>query len=185
MGGTGSKAKYEIVIVGLDNAGKTTILQQMKNQLQLTSEDINTIPTIGCNEDHVSHNRVKLKVTDMGGKESNRSLWEPNYKTANGIIFVIDSSDVDRLNEVREEVQKILNDKDIPEDCCLLFFGNKQDVKGALDINELKKRVGLTDDCTKRHWHIEGSVATEATGVKAGLDWLVNELKGKKQKKKD
>jgi hypothetical protein len=52
------------------NAGKTTILQQMKNQLQLSGEDINTIPTIGCNEDHVSHNKVKLKVIDMGGKES-------------------------------------------------------------------------------------------------------------------
>ena len=70
----------------------------------------------------------------------NRSLWEHNYETADGIVFVIDSSDQDRLEEVKEEVHKILKDSELPEDIKILFFANKQDVKGALDTTELKQK---------------------------------------------
>eukprot|EP00029_Vermamoeba_vermiformis_P003213 TRINITY_DN135_c0_g1_i1.p1 TRINITY_DN135_c0_g1~~TRINITY_DN135_c0_g1_i1.p1 ORF type:complete len:180 (-),score=41.19 TRINITY_DN135_c0_g1_i1:201-740(-) len=179
MGAKASKAKREIVIIGLDNAGKTTVLQQMKASLGLTGDKISTIPTIGCNVEIVMHNKQKMKVTDMGGKESNRSLWEHNYKAADAIVFVIDSADQDRIEEVKEEVHKILKDPELPEDVKLLFFANKQDVKGACDTSELKQKLGL-NDIKDRAWRMDGTVATEATGVASGLDWLVGELKRKR-----
>jgi GTPase SAR1 family protein len=70
----------------------------------------------------------------------NRTLWEHNYKTADGIVFVIDSADQDRIEEVKEEVHKILKDPELPEDAKVLFFANKQDVKGAYDTSELKQK---------------------------------------------
>jgi GTPase SAR1 family protein len=55
-------------------------------------------------------------------------------------VFVIDSADQDRIEEVKEEVHKILKDPELPEDAKVLFFANKQDVKGAYDTSELKQK---------------------------------------------
>lgn len=105
-------------MVGLDSAGKTTILYKMKHR-----ELVSQAPTIGFNLDEVTINNVTIKVWDLSGQERMRGVWKYYYESVNGIVFVVDSSDEARIAEARDELHKILADsqKIVP----LLIFANK------------------------------------------------------------
>merc|ERR1712188_235269 len=99
------KQEVRILMVGLDAAGKTTILYKLK-----LGEIVTTIPTIGFNVEIVEYKNISFTVWDVGGQDKIRRLWRYYYQGTNAIIFVVDSCDRDRMEEAREELAKMLNE---------------------------------------------------------------------------
>lgn len=161
-----------ILLVGLDAAGKTTILYNLK-----MGEVVKTIPTIGFNVETLVYKRLKFNVWDIGGQNKIRQLWKHYYQNSDGIIFVVDSTDVERMEDAAEEIQKLLSEEEL-KDCVLLVMANKQDLNNALSPSEITKKLGLQS--IKRPWMVQGTSATTGQGLNEGLDWIATELLKKK-----
>jgi len=161
--------KVRIVMIGLDSAGKTTVLYKLK-----TGEAITTIPTIGFNVEVVKYKNVDFTVWDVGGQDKIRSLWHHYFQNAKGIIFVVDSSDHARIDEAALELQKVVREEDLQESV-LLVLANKQDVPKAMTVSEVSDKLGLHSLHATR-WHIQATCATTGAGIYEGLDWLVTVL---------
>merc|ERR1719236_332522 len=100
----------KIVMVGLDAAGKTTVLYKLK-----LGEVVTTIPTIGFNVETLEYKNIKFTVWDIGGQDKIRKLWRFYYQGTEGLIFVIDSSDRDRIEDARVELMKMLADDEMKD----------------------------------------------------------------------
>ena len=100
----GSK-EVRILILGLDNAGKTTILYRLQND---SEENIQTIPTIGFNVEVLQYKNIKFQVWDLGGQTSIRPYWRCYYPNTDAIIFVVDSCDTERLHIAKQELHAML-----------------------------------------------------------------------------
>jgi len=159
------KKEMRILMVGLDAAGKTTILYQLK-----LGEVVTTIPTIGFNVETVEYKKVNFTVWDVGGQDKIRLLWRHYYQNTQGLIFVVDSNDHDRIDDARDELQRMLSEEEL-KDAVLLVFANKQDLPGAMTPAEVVEKLGLPS-LRGRLWHIQGCCATNGDGLHEGLDWL-------------
>nr|XP_036585627.1 ADP-ribosylation factor [Colletotrichum truncatum]KAF6795678.1 ADP-ribosylation factor [Colletotrichum truncatum] len=131
------KKEMRILMVGLDAAGKTTILYKLK-----LGEIVTTIPTIGFNVETVEYKNIQFTVWDVGGQDKIRPLWRHYFQNTQGIIFVVDSNDRDRIVEAREELQRMLNEDEL-RDAILLVFANKQDLPNAMNAAEITDKLGL------------------------------------------
>lgn len=156
-------------MVGLDAAGKTTILYKLK-----LGEIVTTIPTIGFNVETVEYKNISFTVWDVGGQDKIRPLWRHYYTNTQGLIFVVDSNDRERLGEASAELHKMVNEDEL-KDAIILIFANKQDLPNALSCSELTEKLGLTQ-LRGRRWYIQATTATSGDGLYEGLDWLSNEL---------
>ncbi|ORX84419.1 ADP-ribosylation factor-like protein 5B [Anaeromyces robustus] len=162
-----SKEDFKIVIVGLDNAGKTTIVYKL-----LLNEAVVTTPTIGSNVEEITYKNMKMVMWDIGGQESLRTSWVTYYTNAKALIMVIDSTDVERLNVVKDEMTKIFQ-SELLQDASILIFANKQDCKGALSAAEITEKLNLTS-IKDRNWHIQACCALTGDGLYDGLDWILS-----------
>ncbi|XP_045839803.1 putative ADP-ribosylation factor-like protein 5C isoform X5 [Meles meles] len=174
--------EHKVIIVGLDNAGKTTILYQF-----LMNEVVHTSPTIGSNVEEIVLRKTHFLVWDIGGQEALRSTWSAYYSNTEGgaeawsgaqwagdaflpgkahdsplpsagqfVILVIDSTDRDRLLTTREELYKMLA---------------HEDMKNSMTTVEISQF--LTLNAIKDHpWHIQGCCALTGEGLPAGLQWM-------------
>merc|ERR1712054_330598 len=102
------KKDCRILMVGLDAAGKTTILYKLK-----LGEVVTTIPTIGFNVETVEYKNISFNVWDIGGQDKIRKLWRYYYTNTQGLIFVIDSNDRDRIEDARVELLQMLNEDEM------------------------------------------------------------------------
>ena len=125
------KQQMRILMVGLDAAGKTTILYKLK-----LGEIVTTISTIGFNVETVEYKNICFKVWDIGGQDKIRPLWRHYFENTQGLIFVVDSNDRERIQEGAEELQKMLQEDEL-RDAVLLLFANKQDLPNAMAISEI------------------------------------------------
>jgi small GTP-binding protein len=171
------KQEMRILMVGLDAAGKTTILYKLK-----LGEVVTTIPTIGFNVETVEYKNISFTVWDVGGQDKIRPLWRHYYQNTQGIIFVVDSNDRERIDEsggsensAQAELQRMLAEDEL-RDAILLVFANKQDLPNAMPVSEVTERLGL-NRLTNRKWYIQAACATTGDGLYEGLDWLSNALK--------
>ncbi|MBN3317397.1 ARF5 factor, partial [Atractosteus spatula] len=155
--------------VGLDAAGKTTILYKLK-----LGEIVTTIPTIGFNVETVEYKNICFTVWDVGGQDKIRPLWRHYFQNTQGLIFVVDSNDRERVTESAEELQKMLQEDEL-RDAVLLVFANKQDLPNAMIVSDLTDKLGL-QNLRNRTWYVQATCATQGTGLYEGLDWLSNEL---------
>jgi len=162
-----------ILMVGLDAAGKTTILYKLK-----LGEIVTTIPTIGFNVETVEYKNINFTVWDVGGQDKIRPLWRHYFQNTQGLIFVVDSNDRERINEANEELQKMLNEDEL-RDAVLLVFCNKQDLPNAMSVAEVTDKLGL-HSLRNRKWYIQSTCATSGDGLYEGLDWLSNTLSSSK-----
>lgn len=89
--------------MGLDAAGKTTILYKLK-----LGEIVTTIPTIGFNVESVEYKNISFTVWDVGGQDKIRKLWRHYYQNTQGLIYVVDSSDTKRLPEAEQELSSMV-----------------------------------------------------------------------------
>jgi len=164
--------EHKIVMVGLDNAGKSTILYQL-----LMNQVVYTSPTIGSNVEEVVWKNLHFIMWDLGGQESLRSTWNTYYTNTEFVILVIDSTDRERLSITREELQKMLAHEELSQ-ASVLIYANKQDVNGAMTAGEISRLLNLTS--VKKHkWQIQGCCALTGEGLYQGLEWIASTLKCK------
>jgi len=161
-----------ILMLGLDSAGKTTILYRLQ-----IGEVVSTIPTIGFNMETVQYKTIKFQVWDLGGQSSIRPYWRCYFANTRAIVYVIDSSDHARLKTSRAELLTLLAEEEL-KGVPVLIFSNKQDVEGALTPGKMSEALGL-DGEKGREWSIRGSCAIKGEGLEEGLDWLVNVIQKK------
>jgi len=168
-----SNQKCNILVVGLDDAGKTTILNQIMPKKHQYSE---VVPTVGFKVEQFTKNNINFTMFDMSGASTHRDLWTAYYTEAQAIIYVIDCKDKLRVCVAKKELDDMLvhadlKDKRIP----FLFFANKMDIAGCLSPFECCTSLGL-DDIKTKPWHITHCCGLTGEGVEAGLSWLVEKL---------
>ncbi|CAH00155.1 Arf family GTPase ARL1 [Kluyveromyces lactis] len=166
----GAEKELRILILGLDGAGKTTILYRLQ-----IGEVITTKPTIGFNVETLNYKNLKLNVWDLGGQTSIRPYWRCYYANTAAVIFVVDSTDKDRMNIASKELHLMLQEEEL-QDSALLVFANKQDQPGALSASEVSKELNLAE-LKDRSWSIVASSAIKGEGITEGLDWLIDVIK--------
>ncbi|CAO1382028.1 unnamed protein product [Diamesa hyperborea] len=163
------KRQMRILMVGLDAAGKTTILYKLK-----LGEIVTTIPTIGFNVETVEYKNICFTVWDVGGQDKIRPLWRHYFQNTQGLIFVVDSNDRERIAEAEKELHNMLEEEEL-RDAVLLVFANKQDLPNAMNAAELTEKLRL-NSLRNRNWYIQATCATQGKGLYEGLDWLSKEL---------
>ena len=165
--------EVKVVTVGLDNAGKTTIVYRL-----LLGQTVATTPTVGSNVEEIARGNLRFVVWDLGGQKLLRDNWLTYYANTNAVIFVVDSTDRERLAAAAEEFHKMLQ-ADHLRDAIVLVFANKQDVKGALNPAEISEAFGL-HTLKDREWHIEPCCGLTGAGLDEGLDWIAQKFQEKK-----
>ncbi|CAK9187584.1 unnamed protein product [Ilex paraguariensis] len=174
-----AKKEARFLMVGLDAAGKTTILYTLKlgkmSPPSLPSTDpFAFLPPIFCTcytgggdcSIHfnflISHSRFSQTADHIG-----KRLWRFYFKDTQGLIFVVDSNDRDRMGSPDELI-----------DAKLLVFANKQDLPNAMTAAEITDKLGL-HSLGQRCWHIHNTSAISREGLYEGLDWLSNNIADK------
>ena len=162
------------MILGLDNAGKTTVLKKF------CGEPIDTIePTLGFNIQTLQHGSsgYNLKLWDVGGQSSIRAYWRNYFESTDGLIWVVDSSDTLRLQLCKEELQSLLQHERLAG-ATLLILANKQDVEGALTAQEIAQTLELetAKQYENRHWSIRPCSAVTGEGLVDAMDWMVQDI---------
>eukprot|EP01087_Luapelamoeba_hula_P002915 TRINITY_DN12746_c0_g1_i1.p1 TRINITY_DN12746_c0_g1~~TRINITY_DN12746_c0_g1_i1.p1 ORF type:complete len:184 (+),score=30.33 TRINITY_DN12746_c0_g1_i1:119-670(+) len=173
MGGLfSSQQEIRLVMVGLDNAGKTTILYQCK-----MGEKVVTAPTIGFNVEVLTYNKLNFTVWDVGGQGTIRSVWRHYYHGVGGVVFVVDSSDKERFSEAAKEL-RIMYDESAADlnDAFLLILCNKQDMKGAATVGDIRDALGVAAMRPEGKYFLQPTVGTTGEGVNEGFNWLASKL---------
>ena len=159
----------KILVLGLDNAGKTTLLNYLTHE-----ENKNTTPTKGVNAKSIQCGGIKLNVYDLGGQKAIREYWQYYYEKVDALIYVVDASDEGRIAECNESFQTLLKDeklKSVP----VLAYGNKADLENCLGPDEIIEKLEM-NDITGRDWSLYACSALKGTGVKDGIKWLLEKL---------
>ncbi|KAH0949669.1 hypothetical protein HN011_009958 [Eciton burchellii] len=127
------------------------------------------------NVETVEYKNISFTVWDVGGQDKIRPLWRHYFQNTQGLIFVVDSNDRERIGEAREELMRMLAEDEL-RDAVLLIFANKQDLPNAMNAAEITDKLGL-HSLRNRNWYIQATCATSGDGLYEGLDWLSNQLK--------
>ena len=156
----------KVLFLGLDNAGKSTLLFQMKdNQYK------DTVPTVGLNVESIKYRGMSFTLWDVSGQAT--KLWKHYFDKINAIIFVVDSSDRDRIQRAHDELQKVIDDPELSTSS-ILVFANKQDVDGAMTHDEVYQKLGLQSviEARKKDIVYQGCSAKNGDGIWEGISKL-------------
>ncbi|KAN0031243.1 hypothetical protein ACTA71_010328 [Dictyostelium dimigraforme] len=185
---TNCKIGKRVVMVGIDDSGKTSLLYKMKtNQIQ------RTIPTIGFNCENIELGNASFTIYDVrGGCSINNKLWKYYYKEISAIIFVVNCLDREKIEDVKFELLEILNNQIDLQCIPVLIYLNKYDKQilfkdderysyykenqdNPITISELETLLDLSKDFNKynKKWHIEYSSTATGLGINKGIEWLI------------
>lgn len=165
-------------MVGLDAAGKTTILYRLTH-VQSDKYATHTLPTIGFNVETMNYKNLHFTIWDLGGQDKVRMLWKYYYQGSKGVIFVVDSNDHERIEEAAEELHRLLLAEDL-RDAAVLVLANKQDLPNAMKVADITEKLRMKDDRMSGHkWLIQPTCATSGDGLFDGLDWLSQNINPK------
>ncbi|KAG8468990.1 hypothetical protein KFE25_007508 [Diacronema lutheri] len=165
--------EYRVLMLGLDNSGKTTALKQ------LAGEDVAHItPTQGFNIKSVQTEGFKLNVWDIGGQKSIRPYWKNYYDATDGLIYMIDSADRNRAEETAEELAILLDEEKL-DGVTVLLFANKQDLITAMPPEELMSALKLTSQ-RGRKIIMQPCSAKTGDGLQEGLKQLLDVINAAK-----
>ena len=144
------KREMRILMLGLDNSGKTSILYRLK-----LGQPKRTVPTIGFNVETLEYKNIAFTVWDVGGQEKLRALWRHYFASTQALIFVVDSSDRGRLQEAAEELHRLIKEEEL-QNALLLVLANKQDLPGACNAAEISEEMHLyaTHHLTTHRTHL-------------------------------
>jgi len=164
--------EFRILMLGLDNSGKTTALKQ------LAGEDVSHItPTQGFNIKSVQHSGFKLNVWDIGGQKHIRPYWKNYYANTDAIVYMVDSADVQRLDEAADELTALMGEEGLAG-VPTLVYANKQDLLGAKTAAELMVEMDLVQ--FKDRWvHVEACSAKTGDGLEQGMQKLMEQKASK------
>ena len=140
---------------------------------------VHSIPTVGFNVETVEFHNLNFTVWDVGGQHKIRRLWKHYFPGTQGIIFVVDSCDCNRLDEAAHELHMLLSNEDL-DGAAVVVLANKQDMPGALSAQAIGERLGL-QRLRNRQWYIQACSALQNRGLYEGLDWLGAALRKSKK----
>nr|QXF29050.1 Arl13 [Gefionella okellyi] len=170
-----SITKITLVILGVDNAGKTTILTDIKH------EDTEMVtPTWGFASETIEHGKYTLTFFDLGGGKSLRGIWPRYFSEVHGCIYVVDASDPERIEESKQTFMEAIAETHM-QGKPLLIFANKQDVDGALSAADVADRLDLAS-IHSHSYHIAACTAKHKLDtpmdprLTAGLKWIVDTI---------
>ncbi|KAG7560574.1 Small GTPase superfamily ARF/SAR type [Arabidopsis thaliana x Arabidopsis arenosa] len=165
-----------IVLFGLDATGKSSIMHKLKTGQVLT---IN-MPTIGFDVESIKYKDSTLSFWEMGGQQRYKlfPLWKHFIQEIAGLVFVVDSTDRDRIEEAKDFLNMVIDEiqGSVPDNVAVLVYGNKHEVPGAMSASEISNKLDLTSLRNKnwqRNWHVQSSCAFSGDGLHEGLDWLL------------
>ncbi|CCJ28988.1 unnamed protein product [Pneumocystis jirovecii] len=175
------KKEMRILMVGLDAAAEAG--------RNCYNDPNNCAEKAGFNVETVEYKNISFTVWDVGGQDKIRPLWRHYFQNTQGLIFVVDSNDRERVSEAREELMRMLSEDELRE-AVLLVFANKQDLPNAMNAAEITDKLGL-HSLRNRNWYIQATCATSGggrvqgrrkrlmcvDGLYEGLDWLSMNLK--------
>ncbi|KKY25023.1 putative adp-ribosylation factor family protein [Phaeomoniella chlamydospora] len=162
--------ELRVLMLGLDNAGKTTIVKRIMN------EDINTVsPTLGFIIKTIDFQGYKLNIWDVGGQKTLRSYWRNYFEKTDALIWVVDATDRVRIADCQHELSGLLLEERLMG-ASLLIFANKTDVDGCMDENEIRKGLKL-DSIQTHQWTILQCSAVTGKNLTKGLDWVVQDAR--------
>lgn len=161
--------EMRLLVLGLDGAGKTTVCQR------LSGESIEEVqPTLGFRIQTLKFLDYTLHLWDVGGQATIRAYWRNYFEGTDGLVFVLDCSDRMRMELVRQELFKLLQQERLAG-ASLLIFANKQDVDGALSGDDISQALDL-QDMKGRHWRIVPCSAVTEEGLALGMEWIVRDI---------
>lgn len=161
--------ELRLLMLGLDNAGKTTLLKRFNG------EDVTgAAPTLGFNIKTLQHRGFTLNVWDVGGQSSLRSYWRNYFESTDGVVWVVDSGDRQRLQLCATELRALLREERLAG-ATLLVLANKQDLPGALPPSAIRQALDL-DSVRSHHWCIHGCSAVSGLNLLGGIDWLLDDI---------
>ena len=168
--------EVRLLILGLDNAGKTTIVKKFNGE---SEEELRKIsPTLGFNIFTLEFMGFKLNVWDIGGQKTIRPYWKNYFENTDALIYVVDSSDRRRLEEASDELQQLL-EEDKLGGIPVLIFGNKQDLISAVPQEEIVEAMQMME-IKDRPWQIQPCSAKTGVNLQDGMEWVVGQINGKK-----
>ncbi|KAL0232605.1 hypothetical protein GEMRC1_011352 [Eukaryota sp. GEM-RC1] len=172
-----SQEEVRFLLVGLDSAGKTTILYRLRD-----NETYDTIPTIGFNVEELKFRNLNFTCYDVGGQDKIRPLWRHYFSRTEAIIFVIDSSDEARFPDAKAELHRMMEENDLA-DAVLLVLANKQDLPTAHTADEISQQLDL-DSLRGHSWYIHGTCATKGEGLTDAFEWLTTQIEQRKRERR-
>ncbi|KAK1325975.1 putative ADP-ribosylation factor [Acorus calamus] len=176
-----SKTEFHVLILGIDKAGKTTLLEKLKtiySNLEGLPPD-RIVPTVGLNIGRIEASNAKLVFWDLGGQIGLRTIWEKYYDEAHAIIYVIDAACPARFEDSKSALEKMLRHEDL-QGAPLLILANKQDLTGAVSVEEVARYLDLKE-LDERLYMFEAVSAYDGMGIKGAVDWLVEVMERSKR----
>ncbi|KAL7108415.1 hypothetical protein ACP275_06G111100 [Erythranthe tilingii] len=176
-----SKTEFHVLILGIDKAGKTTLLEKLKAQYS-NSEGLppdRIVPTVGLNIGRVEASNTKLVFWDLGGQPGLRSIWEKYYEEAHAVIYVIDAACPSRFEDSKSALEKVLRHEDL-QGAPLLVIANKQDLDDAVSAEELAQYLDLKK-LDERVYTFQAVSAIDGLGIKESVNWLVDSMERSKR----
>ncbi|XP_049849028.1 ADP-ribosylation factor-like protein 2 [Schistocerca gregaria] len=163
-----NEKSMRLLVLGLDHAGKTSIIKRLKG------EDVTTVsPTFGFDIFTLNYLDYNLNIWDIGGQKSLRAYWRNYFEQTDGVVWVVDSSDEDRLEDCKQEFDKLLR-KEKLMDATLLILSNKNDLLSSKSVDEISAHLGL--ELITRKYKIVSCSAITGTGILDGIKWLVDDI---------
>lgn len=169
-----------IVFLGLDNAGKTTLLQLLRDGKIMVHE-----PTRHPQCEELVIGNVRFKTHDLGGHQAARRLWKQYYAGVDGVVFLVDTTNVERFREAREELDALLQEEALTN-VPFLILGNKIDAPGACSEIQFKQTLNLETSCTGkdgkpvpegvRPMEVYMCSVIKRSGYQDGFRWIGNYL---------
>ncbi|KAL2540140.1 GTP-binding protein 1 [Abeliophyllum distichum] len=176
-----SKMEFHILILGIDKAGKTTVLEKLKSQYSnlegLPPDRI--VPTVGLNIGRIELSNTKLVFWDLGGQPGLRSIWEKYYEEAHALIYVVDAASPSRFEDSKSALEKVLLHEDL-QGAPLLILANKQDLAEAVSVEELSRYLDLKK-LDERLYTFQAVSAIDGLGIKESVNWLVDAMERSKR----
>ncbi|KAG6453945.1 hypothetical protein O3G_MSEX008389 [Manduca sexta] len=170
----GGRAELTVLVLGLDNSGKSTMLNALRPP-ELRAQHV--MPTVSHQQDRFQSGGVSFSAWDVSGAPRHRALWERHYRAAHAVIFVVDAADHLRLVVAREELELMLAHPDMfGRRAPLLVFANKSDAPHALAPMLVAAALGL-EKISDRPWHVCASSALSGAGLADGVAWLAAQLR--------
>mgnify|MGYP001563437523 CR=1 FL=1 len=165
-----SDKEPRMLILGLDNAGKTSILRKLSDE-----DPMQTQATQGFNIKSVDCEGFKLNMWDIGGQKAIRAYWPHYYDDVDCLIYVVDAADRRRLEETGLQLAELLVDDKLAA-VPVLIFANKMDLATALPPSDISQALTL-HTIRDRKWHLQACSAKTGEGLNEGLEWAVKNLK--------
>ncbi|XP_074603679.1 ADP-ribosylation factor related protein 1 [Brevipalpus obovatus] len=174
------KDEFYVLILGLDNAGKTTFLEQTKIKFNRNYKGVNLdkiTTTVGLNIGKIDYKNIVINFWDLGGQQELQSLWDKYYSESHGIIYVIDSADLERIEDSKSSFENVIQNEQL-EGLPLLIVANKQDLPEALSLERIKSIFQSSEELIgKRDFNYLSASALKSEGIQDGIDWMTDRIK--------